>query len=622
WKGDVRAKSCQNIQEQWDLGQEQAIKSIKTFGISDLITDFTTWFTGKDNKDFLRPDGKKYVALSAGIDKSIADMNNPEDYSSLPLENQETLSFDGDKILAKERAEQHSRPPHSVFLEIGGKKIPKESAIRTLTDPGSDIMDGDSHDRTIRVLQQRTFMSISQKDEWRPQKGENGVDPTKALHNRDLFATFIRLNDDTSTVCLAVLDTVIIHHPTTGIVAVAPTSEVTKPTTQYTITGQLLSLLPCKDNKDSSGCVWDRDYIALTSSKAKRVAAAGPSRLSNLRFAVSGAIILPLNNMKTKPISTVSERFEDCILDGSSLPSNLEKTWWFPDGCLTEAWGQLLSRFSENVGIRTKIPLYTNLHNTNVTGKANPTFPYSSPSFSYSIPTEKTPLATALNSDKCQCGVCQLVLGETEIQNHVASHIWLAMRGISDDNIVNPVNLTHGYPCGFCGGQIDFTTGACTTRISWKGSKAESNCPLEYKFSVTAIAKRNQGLTVDDAKSALSSGKKLLVSTNIPMMCPVPGCSDIHWKYNILRHFKDSHGDDWTTIVPVTFLDRMQVTAYEQIGLGVLPNQVIQWPDAQLRSSIPPSTPRKQRKRTSTIPTTPSRSPRAAKTSKTAQTGS
>ncbi|EEB91001.1 hypothetical protein MPER_10716 [Moniliophthora perniciosa FA553] len=140
--------------------------AIKSFGVSDLVTDYEPDFTD-EKKDFMRPDGGKYVALSSDVDRSLADLNSsPDDHSKLPLEDREILAFDAARVLEEENSRIMDKQPHSIFLQLGDKKVPKRSAVRLFTDPSSDIMDGRSHDRTIRVMQLRTFSTSDGKDKW------------------------------------------------------------------------------------------------------------------------------------------------------------------------------------------------------------------------------------------------------------------------------------------------------------------------------------------------------------------------------------------------------------------------------------------------------------------------
>ncbi|KAK7024312.1 hypothetical protein VNI00_016436 [Paramarasmius palmivorus] len=506
WTGKVKAKHCSNLRERWDKGRDRAITAINTYGVSGLITDFVTRFSGNDNKDFMRPDGKKYVALSNDVDHSLADINGSiEDFEKLPLEDQQLLSFNGLQTLEQEQTEGKTKEPHSIFLEIGSKKVPKRSAVRVFTDPASDIMDGNSHDRTIRVTQRRTFASSEGKDQWCPKKHNSESNNAQVFRLGDIFAAFVRLNDEQHSICLVVLVATVIRHPREGSVEVAPLGEVIKPTSEYSISGQILSLLPYEDNRDAIW-VWNGEFVSLTPPKTKKTTADAPARLSNLKIVMSGSVILPLTraaNIAPEEIfaSNVALHFPG----NEKLPSSLAKTWKFSEKCLTTIWHQLLSRFAENVSIRTKVPVYTNHHATTV-ARETPIFPYQCPQRIYSIAASSTPLGTALNSDKRQCAVCQLVVPETEIQNHTGVHIWLAMHGVQEDNLVKPIDTSHGYPCGFCGGPIDIATGACRTQISSRGNKAESNCPLAYAFSATAMSKRNQGLTIEDAIKTRASG--------------------------------------------------------------------------------------------------------------------
>ncbi|EEB99703.1 hypothetical protein MPER_00567 [Moniliophthora perniciosa FA553] len=103
------------------------------------MTDFINRFSAQ-NMDFMRPDGEKYVALSSDVDRSLADVNATDDFSKLPLDDQQLLSFDATCILEEEKAETTRKPVHSIFLDIGNKQVPKRSAVRVFTDPSSDIM--------------------------------------------------------------------------------------------------------------------------------------------------------------------------------------------------------------------------------------------------------------------------------------------------------------------------------------------------------------------------------------------------------------------------------------------------------------------------------------------------
>ncbi|KAJ7826421.1 hypothetical protein B0H13DRAFT_1566743, partial [Mycena leptocephala] len=116
--------------------------------------------------------------------------------------------------------------------------------------------------------------------------------------------------------------------------------------------------------------------------------------------------------------------------------------------------------------------------------------------------------------------------------------------------------VSDAYPCGTCGGPT--SDGACTIRI--KSGKADSDCPSLYAFLVSAAAKFT----------------KTRPCTNVAINCPLH-CDEIHWKYNFIKHLDGRH-PSWKQLLPPSFIPQIQITAEEQIALGIPESKVHQLP--------------------------------------------
>ncbi|KAJ7720895.1 hypothetical protein B0H14DRAFT_2300778, partial [Mycena olivaceomarginata] len=116
--------------------------------------------------------------------------------------------------------------------------------------------------------------------------------------------------------------------------------------------------------------------------------------------------------------------------------------------------------------------------------------------------------------------------------------------------------------CGFC-----LSTGAfCSIQLKKrKGRDGTNRIDLEHSRCPNA---GNLGL-VSAAKSTartLFTDPTTLPCTNAPGYCPIPGCADIIWKYNLKSHILTTHpGADLDS-----YLSYYAITAAEREGLKTI----------------------------------------------------
>ncbi|KAK6980569.1 hypothetical protein R3P38DRAFT_2413722, partial [Favolaschia claudopus] len=136
------------------------------------------------------------------------------------------------------------------------------------------------------------------------------------------------------------------------------------------------------------------------------------------------------------------------------------------------------------------------------------------------------------------CRVCGKAVKGPDRQQHV---ILKASRGVSEASVRVPVSTS--YPCGTCGG---------TCSISIKNKKADSDCPSAYPFLIT-------------------TAKKFLPTrpcTNVPVLCAMQNCKQIHWKYNFRQHMEERH-PGWEDLISDDFVEEIRISSQEQLGLRI-----------------------------------------------------
>ncbi|THU94060.1 hypothetical protein K435DRAFT_669146, partial [Dendrothele bispora CBS 962.96] len=532
WKGEVRAGSC-NLETCWNSGKQKALETQKKWGVSTNVS-FEEMFS-REGVDMLRPLGGKYVAISEEIDRSMADLVMPSHEevtgSGIDLMHTRQAAISGLKLLEDEKAKVApvlSPSMQSMFLEFADrKKCPKTSAIRIFFDESVDVGNGGSHDRLF--------------------------------HLHDLFATLIRVGPD---LCLSICEATVIKCSTNSLDAV-PLAELSLPASPFTVSGQILSLLPVPDNQVSRW-IWNGNYSTFVSSKTKNSQPQSIIRGTNLRITAPAYMLLPVSQQQTTiPVQELSESIQ--------IHETLSSTWAFPSDTLSRFWDTLYSRLTSEYGLSYFKSIQAIGKVTSDTG-----FPYISvnPPKHFLVPLKDTVLAATIALDgKRKCPRCLCVVKETELQNHMGIHIILAKRNVLEKKLALPV--LNDYPCGFCGGST--THGKC--QLYGKLSKAESTCPFTYEFQIKSLLTNRMG------KKQTSQAR--LYCTNIPLACPFPPCTERHWKYNMPDHIQDCH-PSLTAHLPVDFVTTAQISTEEQIALGVPSDKTIEWPLSSLQSFCRP----------------------------------
>lgn len=123
------------------------------------------------------------------------------------------------------------------------------------------------------------------------------------------------------------------------------------------------------------------------------------------------------------------------------------------------------------------------------------------------------------------------------------------------------------FPCGFCGGA------ACTVAIKGGGAgTAHSTCPQAYAFKIGSAKEFSEKRPC----------------TNVPVACPLH-CGETHWKYNYQAHLEDRH-PSWALTMGAGLQDfraRIEISASEQMALGVTRERVRVWPPVSSATCIP-----------------------------------
>ncbi|KAJ7720807.1 hypothetical protein B0H16DRAFT_1738643 [Mycena metata] len=330
--------------------------------------DFATRFA-RENLDLMRPNGGKYPGVSKEVDWSLVDESESLSESDTVRDNDSLVpadipAFDGHIALAakKVRADSADTPPHSIWITLDGdsqKKAHKKTIIRTFMDPTFDIDDGRSHDRLFRVR----YFSVG-GDSWDWTASTIYSKSTAGAHLlkiQGLFATLVCFNQGSGRfkVSLAILQCTGIKLVNTSPVTyldTAPVAEISLPDTRYEVSGQILSLVPFDDSKDSSGDIcwaWVAQFVAFESAKSKQSTGAdAPARMCHLSITVNGCLVLPLALANLRQL-TLQE-----ILNVPTTPeTQLEMTWVFPNSQLETFGAELLRRVQDDE-VRTQIPVY------------------------------------------------------------------------------------------------------------------------------------------------------------------------------------------------------------------------------------------------------------------------
>ncbi|KAK6969185.1 hypothetical protein R3P38DRAFT_3504625 [Favolaschia claudopus] len=583
FKRELRAKSC-DLESCWGAAVVAAEHILTTYGVR-MNMSFSQRFGMKDT-DLSRPLGGKYPAISGGIDRSLANLNTSS--SSDELIDPNTIHFanlvagvDIDAMLLAEKVSESSSTalPRSLFAEIDatGRLAHKKSILRTFFNTTTD--GHTSHDRLQRV---RGF-TIGNKTWDRDVESEQDISAATHFQLGNLFTTLLCHNG--THLGLAVAKSTLIKRIGPGSKAVSvsavPRAELHLPSSFYSVSGQVLSLVPLPGPpSDDLAWAWDGDFIAFSLKKNKN----------------SGEEITHRRNLQF----TVSSRLIDCnIQDGAldistsnlpvDLPGTRERTWSFQSSHFLAAWNFLWSILLNDPTLHDKFPIFTGVSEGAFPYQIEPnlTFrfefgsafgPISEPNFPNTTPIAKTAIEESIRSRKA-CRICTKPVKDQDRQGHTGEHILKALCKVPDSSVKVPVS--GAYPCGMCGGSCG---------IAIKGGKPDSDCPSLYHFLI-------------------KTSKKFLPTrpcTNVPIVCAMEGCKDTHWKYNFMQHMNERH-PDWHRLVPSTFVEEIRISSEEQLKLGIPSHIAAEWPPPRPPPTRP-STPTAEKRPASSLPLSPRRS--------------
>ncbi|KAK6966807.1 hypothetical protein R3P38DRAFT_2590224 [Favolaschia claudopus] len=591
FQAELRAKSC-DLEACWKAAVPMAESILQKFGVK-MSVPFSQLFKRKAT-DLMRPFGGKYPAISAEVDRSMANLcshQDPEIDESTTTGEQLTIDFEA--MIASELAQlaaESEAGPHSVFTRINadGHLCHKKAVMRTLFDMTHDTHT--SHDRLQRVRGFTTGgKSYLREDTVYGEK----TSPATHFQLGNLFATLICHNG--THLGLAIAKCTVIKRGPLGSkspsVSAIPRAELDLPSSPYTIAGQIYDLIPIPSTAGPLKWAWNGKLVSLSLLKKRKANGSGKeeiSHLKNLQFSVPSCLIDPLQ-----------DKAEDFLTSELPVSSERDKTWVFMDADLLDSWYKLWNRLFADGDLHDKFPTFT--------GISEGSFPYSVPpsaacrSIIYSAPIAGTVIEQS-NLTRHTCRVCQQPVKGTDRQIHVGRHILKAICGVPDTSVKFPVS--NAYPCGMCGGPTN--NGACKVEI--KSGKALSTCPSAYSFMVVPASKFHKGRPC----------------TNVPVVCAL-NCGETHWKYNFKKHLEERH-PSWEQIASPAFLALLEISHAEQTALDIpvakylelLPRPTVLIPSTPTRNIVgrkrPAScTPRSRLAKENTA-TTPTR--RASKTPK------
>ncbi|KAJ7479044.1 hypothetical protein FB451DRAFT_1032027 [Mycena latifolia] len=259
FEAELRADSC-DLELCWKPGVRGAEDALHKFGVR-LALPFAKLFE-KEDRDLMRPFGGRYPAISAEIDRSMANLSSQAcetvDPETINPDNP-TPTIDFDTIIAREvaqRVTETSMGPHSVFAEIDaeGHLSHKKAVLRTFFDMTHDTHS--SHDRLQRV---RGF-TIGGKS-WTREDTLHGEQVSSSTHFQlgNLFATLLCYNG--THLGLAIAKCTLIKRGPGGSksasVSAIPLGELHLPASPYTVSGQIFALVALTPSSSSIQWAWN-----------------------------------------------------------------------------------------------------------------------------------------------------------------------------------------------------------------------------------------------------------------------------------------------------------------------------------------------------------------------------
>ncbi|KAJ7864087.1 hypothetical protein B0H14DRAFT_2574528 [Mycena olivaceomarginata] len=398
---ELRAGSC-DLPVIWKSAVRKVEAILAKYGVR-MGVSFAIRFKQPET-DLLCPFGGKYPALSSKVDRSVVDSSsapttdstvNPGSFN--PSHLIPTAEFD--RMFAE--IESSDTPPrHSLFADIddNGRQGHKKTIVRTFFDMTHDIHT--SRDRLQRV---RCFTTAAKPGRERLEKG------TKPCLHRPTFSS-----------C-----TLIKKGPTgseASSVSAVPRAELDLPDSVYTISGQVISVVPLGRDEDSPVFAWDGNFVSFSQKKKGQSDGGEVSRIRNLQFAVTSRLI----------DSAIHEQAHEFLALDSEVACDREKTWSFSDKDLSAAWSCLWERLLADKTLHNKLPVFT--------GISDGVFPYAtvpppdSPAVYYSKPIAGT-VVEETHFNRSTCRVCGIVVEDTNRHRHVGEHILKSICGVEDPSV-------------------------------------------------------------------------------------------------------------------------------------------------------------------------------------------
>ncbi|KAF7289587.1 hypothetical protein HMN09_01320700 [Mycena chlorophos] len=546
------------------LGLEELANAGAPFSVREnnqLIPISPGKLFSRPKTDLLRPFGGKYPAISGRVDRSLGESASSVDETDVDFASNEyryvnLFSGRSTQELLEQEARRHIVPMHlcSAFARIDDaseRRVHKTSALRILFDMYIDLQE--AHDRCFRV---RGFTHTG-----RVHEGDNTVVISDETHFKlgQLFVTLVSPNG--VDIALAVATATAIKDGQGARAkshSAVPRAEIHLRTSTYVVSGQVLSLVPVPPASERGGTwtwIWDQSFVSFSLLK-KSTAIDSVARVGNIQISVSSRLIQPF-----------MQHAQSIAAATASVPmrSIREKTWYFEHAALRDAWDTIWRRVGADNGLHNKFVRFTKV----IDGQ----FPYAipaSPPVIFSLPAANSPAAFAFR-DALDCSLCDKSVKKDKRQRHMGQHL-LAHQLIppaSASDTTAPI--LPRYPCGFCAGN----SLECGIRID--AGKAKCDCPFAYEFAVAWVKKAS------DANPC----------TNVPIKCFF--CDTMHWKYNMVFHLDDKHGDWRKLLLPSsTFLKSIDVSRAEQAAMGIPAARIVDWLAPRAPSLVATPTPLSQ----------------------------
>lgn len=353
FKRELRAASC-DLNSRWKAAVVKAEAILAKSSIR-MAVSFAVLFKRKET-DLLRPFGGKYPAISNDVDRSMANSSSTIDATAININTPNMMAaVDFDAMFA-EMETPNNIPPHSLFADVNanGRQAHK-TIVRTFFEMTHD--NHSSHDRLQRV---RGF-TIGGKS-WTRDNGEASqtVSPLTHFQLGNLFTSLVCYNN--THLPLAIAKCTLIKKGLPGSksasVSAVPREELHLPASPYSISGQVLSMVPLTRDGNGSAFAWDGKFVSFSMKKNSSSTGEEIARLRNLQFAVPSRLI----------DCTIHEQAREVLAFDFDLPCEREKTWYFSNSHLLASWSRLWDTLLKDKTLHNKFPVFT--------GVSEGVFPY------------------------------------------------------------------------------------------------------------------------------------------------------------------------------------------------------------------------------------------------------